>query len=84
LNKPRFCDSKFKNKVAQKSLVLIKIYLEDGLCELDVFAEALFLEIADGELVGEGQEVEDSVADVVVLKSNQNRQNRFNLKSNDL
>jgi hypothetical protein len=44
-------------------------HLVDSLGELDVLAEALLLEVADGELVGEGEEVKHAVTDVVVLGS---------------
>ncbi len=51
-----------------RALVVLDVALIDGLRKLDVLAEALLLEVADGELVGEGQEMKDSVANVIVLK----------------
>ena len=51
-----------------RALVVLDVALIDGLRKLDVLAEALLLEVADGKLVGEGQEMQDSVANVIILK----------------
>ncbi len=50
------------------AVVILDVALVDRLGELDVSAETLLLEVADGKFVGKGQEVEDAVPDVVVLK----------------
>ena len=52
-----------------RAVVVLDVAVVNGLGQLDVFAEALFLEVAGGELVGEREEVKDAVPDVVVLKN---------------
>ena len=50
------------------ALVVLDVTLVDGLGQFDVLAEALLLEVPDGELVGEREEVKDPVSDVIILK----------------
>ena len=50
------------------TFVVFDVALVDGFCQFDVLAEALLLEVADGKLVGKGEKVQDSVADVIVLE----------------
>ena len=49
-------------------LIVFDVPLVDWFWQLDVLAEALLLEVSDGKLVGERQEVVDTVAYVIVLK----------------
>ena len=50
------------------ALVVLDVALIDRLCQLDVLAEALLLEVPDGKLVGKGEEVKDTVSYVVVFQ----------------
>ena len=50
------------------AFVVLDVALVDRLGEFDVLAEALFLKVPDGKLVGESEEVENSIANVVILK----------------
>jgi len=51
-----------------RTFVVLDVALIDRLGELDVLAKALLLEVADGKLVGEGEEVKDAVPNMEVLK----------------
>ena len=48
--------------------IVFDVPLVDWFWQLDVLAESLLLEVSDGKLVGERQEVVDTVAYVIVLK----------------
>ena len=50
-----------------RAVVVLDVAVVNGLCQLDVLAEALLLEVADGELVGKGEEVKDPITDVIIL-----------------
>ncbi len=50
------------------TLVVLDVALINRLGELDLLAETLLFEVPDGKLVGEGEEMEDTVPNVVVLE----------------
>ena len=56
-----------------RAVVVLDVAVVDGLGQLDVLAEALLLEVADGELVGEREEVKDPVSDVIILKKEESQ-----------
>ena len=51
-----------------RAVVVLDVAVVDGLGQLDVLAEALLLEVADGELISEGEEVENTVSNMIILK----------------
>jgi hypothetical protein len=50
------------------SLIILDVALVNGLGKLDFLAESLLLKVANGKLIGESKEVENSITNVVILK----------------
>lgn len=61
------------------TFIVLDVALIYGLGQLDILAEALFLEVSDGKFVGKRQEVKDAVPNMIIL-NNTIRLNRIKTK----